>query len=190
MGLYGEMHSLYASNLIKKSIARQYPEFYSRYYRLIYNIVAVVTLIPIGWLMLTLPDKPLYTIPYPMIIVTVFIQGAAGLGMIYTLTGTGVGSFLGWDQFTGKDLAPEVLKTDGFYRYVRHPLYTLGFIIIWLFPWMTVNWLALFAATTVYLIVGALLEERKMQQQFGEEYSRYKTITPMLIPDLRKILKG
>lgn len=190
MAVYGEMHSLYASNLIKKSIARQYPEFYSRYYRFIYNIFAVVTLLPIGWLMLTLPDNPLYTIPYPMIIVTLLIQGAAGLAMVYTLMGTGAGSFLGWDQLMGKSLPPEKLKTDGFYRHVRHPLYTLGFIIIWLFPWMTANWLALIASTTIYLVVGALLEERKMLQQFGEEYAQYKARTPMLMPDLQKILKG
>jgi protein-S-isoprenylcysteine O-methyltransferase Ste14 len=110
--------------------------------------------------------------------------------MIYSLMGTGAGSFLGWDQLMGKSLPPKKLKTDGFYRHVRHPLYTLGFIIIWLFPWMTANWQALIASTTIYLVVGALLEERKMLQQFGEEYAQYKARTPMLMPDLQKILKG
>ena len=50
---------------------------------------------------------------------------------------------------------------------------------------MTGNLLALNLGITVYLVVGALYEERKLVRLFGEEYIKYRERTPMLIPGLR-----
>jgi len=190
MADYGVMHSLLASKMIKKSVEGHYPGFYARFYRITYNFVAVVALIPVGWLMQTLPDRQLYTIPYPFIIVTLIIQGVAGLAAVFALQGTGTGAFLGFDQLFGVPDRPGQLKTDGLYRYVRHPIYSCGLIIIWLLPWMTVNRLALIASVTAYLLIGVLFEERKILSDFGEEYARYRSQTPMLIPDFRKLLRS
>lgn len=186
---YGVLHTLLASNQVKNRIKKQNPAFYARYYRLIYNIIGSVTLIPVGLLVMILPDQPLYKIPYPFILITLMVQGLAGLGALVVLSGTGAGSFLGLNQLMGMNEGPGRLKTDGFYRYMRHPLYTLSLVIIWLLPWMTVNRLALIASTTAYLLIGAIFEERKMRQEFGEEYAHYKAVTPMFIPDIRKILE-
>ena len=189
MADYGVLHSLLASNRVKNSIKKQNPAFYVRYYRMIYNIIGFVTLVPVGLLVYILPDQPLYQIPYPFFLITFMVQGLAGLGALVVLSGTGAGSFLGLNQLMGVNDGQGRLKTDGFYRYMRHPLYTLSLIIIWLLPWMTVNLLALFASATAYLLIGAIFEERKMLQEFGEEYARYKATTPMFIPDIRKILE-
>jgi methanethiol S-methyltransferase len=189
MADYGVLHSLLASNQIKNNIEKQNPAFYARYYRLIYNIIGFVTLIPAGLLVYLLPDKPLYNIPYPFIMITIMVQGLAGIGMLVVLSETGAGIFLGLNQLMGMNEGPGRLKTDGFYRYMRHPLYTLSLVIIWLLPWMTVNRLAFIASATAYLLIGAVFEERKMLQEFGEEYAHYKATTPMLIPDIRKILE-
>ncbi len=189
MADYGVLHSLLASNQVKNNIERLNPAFYARYYRLIYNFIGFVTLIPAGLLVVILPDKPLYNIPYPFIMITLMVQGLAGLGALVVLSGTGTGSFLGLNQLMGMNEGPGRLKTDGFYRYMRHPLYTLSLVIIWLLPWMTVNRLAFIASATAYLLIGAIFEERKMLQEFGEEYARYKAATPMFIPDIQKILE-
>ena len=189
MADYGVLHSLLASNRVKNNIKKQNPAFYARYYRLIYNIIGFVTLIPVGLLVMILPDQPLYKIPYPFILITLMVQGLAGLAALVVLSGTGAGSFLGLNQLMGMNEGPGRLKTDGFYRYMRHPLYTLSLVIIWLLPWMTVNRLAFIASATAYLLIGAIFEERKMLQEFGEEYARYKAATPMFIPDIRKILE-
>jgi protein-S-isoprenylcysteine O-methyltransferase Ste14 len=189
MADYGVLHSVLASNQVKTSIARQYPAFYARYYRLIYNMIGFVTLLPAGLLVYLLPDQALYNIPYPFIMITLMVQGLSGIGLLVVLGGTGAGSFLGLNQLVGMNEGPGRLKTDGFYRYMRHPLYTLSLIIIWLLPWMTVNRLAFIASATAYLLIGAIFEERKMLQEFGEEYARYKAATPMFIPDIRKILE-
>jgi protein-S-isoprenylcysteine O-methyltransferase Ste14 len=76
------------------------------------------------------------------------------------------------------------------YRWVRHPLYTAGLLIIWLFPIMTCNLLALNIGMTLYILLGAVLEERKLEREFGEAYAQYKSRTPMLIPFLRSPSSG
>ena len=57
MADYGVLHTLLASNQVKNSIKKQNPAFYARYYRLIYNIIGFVTLIPVGLLVIT-PARP------------------------------------------------------------------------------------------------------------------------------------
>ena len=99
---------------------------------------------------------------------------------------TGIGSFVGLRQMLlPEDTSPLRLVTGGFYRYVRHPLYTAGLVFIWLFPIMTCNLLALNIGLTLYIIAGAYFEERKLLLEFGEAYAEYRRKTPMLIPGLR-----
>jgi protein-S-isoprenylcysteine O-methyltransferase Ste14 len=71
----------------------------------------------------------------------------------------------------------------GLYRWVRHPLYTAGLVLIWLTPVMTLNIFSLNLGLTIYLVVGALIEERKLVREYGEAYEEYRKRTPMLIPD-------
>jgi protein-S-isoprenylcysteine O-methyltransferase Ste14 len=82
---------------------------------------------------------------------------------------------------------PENIKTQklvirGLYRWVRHPLYTTGLLFIWLAPVMTINLLALIFSLSLYLVVGAHVEERKLILEFGQTYRDYQERTPMLIP--------
>jgi protein-S-isoprenylcysteine O-methyltransferase Ste14 len=74
------------------------------------------------------------------------------------------------------------LVTRGLYRFVRHPLYTAGLVFIWLSTRMTVNRLTLTVAATLYILLGATFEERKLRREYGEAYVRYSAVTPMLIP--------
>jgi protein-S-isoprenylcysteine O-methyltransferase Ste14 len=76
------------------------------------------------------------------------------------------------------------MVTGGLYRWVRHPLYTAGLAFIWLTPIMTSNLLALNIGLTLYLVVGAIYEERKLVREFSTEYINYQQRTPMLIPGL------
>ena len=74
------------------------------------------------------------------------------------------------------------LVTRGLYRVVRHPLYTFGLLFIWLTPTVSQNSLTVYIGATIYTLVGAFFEERKLLRDFGDAYAEYRRITPMLIP--------
>ena len=77
------------------------------------------------------------------------------------------------------------LVTNGLYRHVRHPLYSAGIAFIWLMPLMTVNVLAINLALTVYVVIGAVFEERRLRRYFGQAYADYAAVTPMFIPFIK-----
>lgn len=86
------------------------------------------------------------------------------------------------NNLAGNPMPVPRFRTPLYYKFVRHPIY-LGFIIaFWAAPTMTVGRLLFAAVTTVYILVGILLEERDLVELFGDEYRRYKARVSMLVP--------
>ncbi len=179
--LYGFVHSLIAANGFKHLIYRTLGDGAKKYYRLFYSIFASITLLPVLILPVLIPDQTLYKIPEPLVYFTVFIQTASVLLLVYSVLQTGALQFIGLSQAFGLK-REEKLNTDGLYRYMRHPLYTFSLLVLWLTPTMTRNFALLYAALTVYIIIGAIFEERKLVQTFGAAYQEYRAKTPFLIP--------
>jgi methanethiol S-methyltransferase len=181
--LWGVIHSLLASTAIKDLLRRAFDNRSIRFYRLFYNIFAVISILPALYLMLTLPDKALYQIPTPISFFMRIGQGASFLFLLVAVMQTDILSFAGLRQLVEAEKTGNLI-VSGFYRYVRHPLYTFSLLILWLSPNMSLNSFIVYAALTVYVLIGIIFEERKLVREFGQEYETYRAATPMLIPGL------
>jgi len=65
IALWGLIHSLLASLGFKNFLRRVFGDGFMKFYRLLYNIFAVISITPVLYLMVSLPDKILYQIPIP-----------------------------------------------------------------------------------------------------------------------------
>jgi methanethiol S-methyltransferase len=190
--IWGGLHSLLATHKAKELARAWWGEKSQRYYRLLYNLWAGLSFLPILLIAFLVPDRGLYTAPMPWFAMMVAGEILAMIALVVGFRQTDGWEFLGLRQLMGnsagehRDGPVEVVKgrlvTSGLYRYVRHPLYTAGLVFIWLLPLMTVNVLAINIAMTIYVVVGAHYEEKKLRLEFGQEYERYSAITPMFIP--------
>ena len=184
--LYGLIHSAMASLIFKDWLITRVGKWMSLY-RLLYNGLGALTLLPILVMVAALPDRPLYTIPAPWNLAAVVLQGLAGVGILVGMLQTGIWSFVGLKQLTDPEHNEyEQLTAVGLYRWMRHPLYSLGMVLIWLTPVMSINILAFNLAATLYLIIGAYFEERKLLKIHGVSYRNYQQNTPMFIPGLKR----
>ena len=182
--VWGVVHSVLASLEAKDWAQRMLGGTVMRFYRFAYNIFSVISFVPILWLMVVLPDRVLYQIPAPWMYLSLAGQFAAVVMLVVGVLQTDTLSFVGLRQlFEGQEHSSQ-LVTRGLYHWMRHPLYTAGLLFIWLTPVVSQNSLVVFIAATVYIIVGALFEERKLEREFGAAYDEYKAATPMLIPGL------
>jgi protein-S-isoprenylcysteine O-methyltransferase Ste14 len=179
--IWGVVHSLLASSGVKDFFHRSFGDGFMRFYRLFYNIFAVVSFLPILYLMITLPDRTLYQIPAPFSTLMYAGQGLSILLLILAVFQTDLLSFAGLRQVVEEEKRGALI-TDGLYRYVRHPLYTFSLTFLWLSPRMTLNSFVVYLSLTLYILVGIFFEERKLVSVFGEEYENYRSVTPMLIP--------
>jgi protein-S-isoprenylcysteine O-methyltransferase Ste14 len=94
----------------------------------------------------------------------------------------------------GKNVTPTVvtrrehsLVTHGPYRWVRHPLYSVGFMAFAGLSLLAANWfipLAL-ALTYVTLVLRTPIEEERLIEKFGDQYRDYKRRTGRYLPRLR-----
>ncbi len=182
--LWGLFHSLLASLKAKEIFRRRFGEKAARFYRLGYNIFSCVSFLPALAIAALTPDRTLYLVPLPWSGLMVLGELLAVAALVIGFRQTDAWEFLGLRQL-GESDKPSKLTISGLYRYVRHPLYSAGLAFIWLMPLMTVNVLAINIALTVYVVIGAFFEERKLRREFGQEYADYAAVTPMFIPFLK-----
>jgi len=184
--LWSVVHSILASHAVKDAARRLFGSASDRLYRFSYNLFSVASIFPILLMLFTFPDRLLYTIPEPWVYISVFIQGAAFFALVAGVMQTEPFQLAGLTQLVGLEPdKPPRLVTDGLYAYVRHPLYTASLVFLWAWPDMTFNRVVLWLIFSLYLVIGAYFEERRMLREFGQEYAAYKAKIPMLIPKLK-----
>ncbi len=177
--VFGLFHSFLAGRRLKK--------FCGPYARFIYNIIATIQIIAVfavgRWLFNDIPS-----FDRPDLLRWALTAGhlAAWALFLVILRTYDLGLLAGTAQIraarTGKILSDEeALHLDGYHRYVRHPLYAAAFLIFWTsvsspYGLATAVWASL------YLIVGATIEERRLIHLHGDRYAAYRQKVPAFIP--------
>lgn len=180
---YFAMHSTLASLRTKNWVALHYPERMP-FYRLGYNILAGLLLLPVIWLMVRNPGPPLWAWHGLGAWLANGLALAALLGFMSTLKYYDTQEFLGlrqWRSHTRRVEDQAGFHLSPFHRHVRHPWYSLALVMIWTQD-MNAAMLTTGVMITAYFIIGSRLEEEKLVACHGDVYRRYMERVPGLIP--------
>jgi methanethiol S-methyltransferase len=181
--LHSAMISISVTDYLKRSLG---PKF--RYYRLFYNVISVLTLVPVVAFAHAVRTQPIFSWDGYMRTVQVLLLGTSGLLFFLGARHYDARQLLGIKQIqegtSNKAITDSgKLDTSGVLGMVRHPWYSGGMLLIWAGQ-MDVSTIIVNIIFTAYLIAGALLEERKLVREFGEEYRAYQKRVSMFIPFL------
>lgn len=179
------LHSLLAADSVRQKIIPYLPEGPS-FYRLLYTLFAAAGFIAIVLYQLSVRSVFLFRPTLPILVAGI-AGGVGGAIMMGVCIARYFFQLSGLKGLFKKDARP-VLLVNGLHRYMRHPLYMGTFIFIWslflLFPWLSLA--VSNGIITIYTIIGAGLEERKLVKIFGADYVRYQERVPMFIPRIGK----
>lgn len=183
---YCYVHSFLISTSFTKAAARLLKKSFA-FYRLFYIIFSIVLLIMLinyssrfeGAIIVT------YTFPWS-IIRYVFMYGSLLLFFWAFFFNYDSLSFFGIRQILNYNKAAtvnpsEAIKKNGLLGVIRHPMYLALIIYLWTQTFRLID-ILVNVELTVYVIIGTLLEERKLLLEFGAAYVKYQQEVPMLIP--------
>jgi len=155
-------------------------------YRLAYSLFSALTLLPLLWYQASLPQEVILSwsgwlrIPQAALLLYALIMLIGGI-QVYDLGYlVGIRQWQSWQQGTALPVLP--FTCAGVLRYVRHPWYSSGLPILWTVGPLTDVNLPARLILSLYLVLGTLLEERKLRQELGEPYRSYCKQVPMLLP--------
>lgn len=166
-----------------------------RWERLLYNGVSVLhvgVVFAVGlWL---LGGQPGFDRPTGLMVGMTAMQVAGLLVFLTALRSYDGARFMGLDALSRTTAArtaeaPEPLQTGGINAYVRHPLYLAGLLLLWGSAGSPLM-LATAVWATMYLVIGAVFEERKLSRLYGAAYDRYRARVPMMLPWKGKAWSG
>ncbi len=181
--IYFLIHSLTASLVAKEWVAKRTPYLIPAY-RLLFNLAALLLLLP--------PLALIYLWQGPWLwqwsgLLAWLANGLALLaigGFFWSLKYYDGAEFLGlrqWRERENRLEDQERLHISPLHRYVRHPWYALGLVIIWSRD-MDGAFLVSAIMMTLYFIIGSRWEERKLIIYHGDRYRTYRQRVPGLIP--------
>ena len=179
--LHSAMISVSVTEYLKKRLG---PKF--RFYRLFFNLIAILTLIPVALYAYSLRTQAIFHWDGYMRIGQVLLLIVAVLLIFLGGRHYNVRQVLGIKQIKEGISSKAItdtgeLDTSGVLGMTRHPWYLATILLIWARQ-MDVSVLFVNVILTSYLIVGTALEEKKLIREFGEKYAAYQNRVSMLIP--------
>ena len=181
--IHSALISITVTDFLKRALGDNY-----RFHRLFFNIFSVTTVVPLLMYSHSACWKTELLFPWKGY-VRIIQYGLMALGVILAITATrhyNMFQFLGIQQILKRRSGTAMTESgefdsSGVLGIVRHPWYLAVFILLWA---RDIN-LAGFIINVIlsaYLLIGTLLEERKLVLEFGEKYKAYQRQVSMFIP--------
>lgn len=186
LALFAIQHSVMARPVFKKWFTQFIPESAERpTYVLLSNIAMVIIFLfwePIGGVIWSTENELIkngiltfYMFGWALVVISTFLIDHFHLFGLKQI----------WFDLTGRKVPAAKFVMPSLYKRVRHPLYVGWLIVFWSTPIMTVSHLVFALMCTAYILVAIRLEEKDLEDEFGEKYRQYKKEVPMIIPALK-----
>ena len=185
---FGVLHSLLAHEPLRGRLKL----ICGIYGRLTYTAIAVVHLIAVAaagiWLF---RSSPWIIWPWPLVALLVMVHFCGWVLLFAVLRRYEAGRLLGTSQLVehrrgvADPADDEALMTSGPHAVVRHPLYAAGLLILW-GQAFGAHGIATALWGSLYMVVGARLEERRLSTAFGRAYDDYRRAVPAFAPKWRR----
>jgi methanethiol S-methyltransferase len=181
---YCTLHSAMISETATSFLKRRLGDSF-RFYRLFFNAVALLTLIPVLWYSHSLGQVVIFRWEGVWLVPKYLLQACGVLLVVAGGRHYSLGQFLGISQLRGASSGGLAtgggIDSSGVLGLVRHPWYTAVVLLLWAGD---LNMAALVgnSVLTVYIVVGTLLEERKLVHEFGDAYRSYQWRVSMFVP--------
>lgn len=180
--LHSFLISIRFTNLMKRLLKAYYA-----FYRLFYNIISVVLLIPLIIYSIQTEGEAIisYSLPftiirYIFISISILIVLKAFFIDYDFLTFFGIRQLFEFGRKKSQEHSNEI-KRNGLLGVVRHPMYFGLMIYLWCQTFSLTD-VVINSVLTIYIIIGTYLEEKKLVLEFGDTYIKYQREVPMLIP--------
>ena len=160
---------------------------YFAFYRLFYILISLFLLIPL--INYTAQLDNIVIITYgPLLNKLRYVIISGSLLMFFwafffdydPLSFFGVRQILNFGKIKKTNPSDE-LKKSGLLGMMRHPMYFALIVYLWSQTHKMAD-IVVNIVLTVYIIIGTVLEEKKLVLEFGETYIKYQKEVPMLIP--------
>jgi hypothetical protein len=186
---FGFSHSFLASSKIKSNIIKNIGKKIA-FYRLFYNVTSIIIFIALLYI-LPRPSLILYDLEFPYDIVIFVIQILGLLGVIWSAGYFDLAEFFGIKQIVrylndeycleDKD-EKKFFEINGPLKFSRHPIYFFIIVFLSARPSMNLFYLTLLICIISYFYIGSIYEEKKLVEEFGDQYIIYKNNVPKIVP--------
>jgi protein-S-isoprenylcysteine O-methyltransferase Ste14 len=179
------LHSALISLAVTESLRDRFPNGF-RFYRILFNLISIATLLPALYYSHSLRGGPIVTWDGPWQILPILLGAAALFFFVAGARRYDFYQFIGLRQIKDEKACSVLtddctLDTDGVLSMVRHPWYSGGILIVWARP-LDLAAILVNLVVSGYFIVGAILEEQKLKKQFGPDYADYQRRVSMFFP--------
>jgi protein-S-isoprenylcysteine O-methyltransferase Ste14 len=178
--LHSAMISETATGLLKRRLGDSF-----RFYRLLFNSIAMLTLIPVLWYAHSLGQEAIFRWEGVWRVLQYLLLGCGILLVVAGGRHYSFGQFVGISQLRGASSGGLAtgggIDSSGILGLVRHPWYTAVVLLLWAGR-LDLAALVGNSVLTAYVVIGTLLEERKLVHEFGDAYRSYQRRVSMFVP--------